>query len=234
MWHNYFFQIQRKYDMRISFNKPLVIRLDGKNATKNRSNDFFHDYEGTFLHCLKKTAKYFSEKYHCLAIFGSDEVSFIFQNPLIVIEDLDKEKNNCTNEIICLFSQYFFEYFNSLREGAKIFWHGKCFSINEDKLSSYLKYRSKIIKNVLTTSFLIKKNDYTGNENMKIKDQKCQSYSDYSTLEKVQDGILFLNGNQIDLNEYYNGNISYIENNNLFDDSMIFDLLDSNENINLQ
>mgnify|MGYP001146026664 CR=1 FL=1 len=30
MWNSYFFQIQSKYSMRVSFKNPLVIRLDGK------------------------------------------------------------------------------------------------------------------------------------------------------------------------------------------------------------
>ena len=234
MWHNYFFQIQRKYSMRISFNKPLVIRLDGKNATKNRSNDFINDYEGTFFYNLKKTVTYFSEKYHCLAIFGSDEASFIFQNPITFIESIDNNnKPNSTNEIISLFSQYFFEYFNSFNQNSKIFWHGKCFSINEGKICYYLKYRSKIIKNVLTTSFLISKKNYNQNENLELKEHKCKSYSDYQNLERVQNGILIFNGSQIDLNEYYNGNITYTESTQPFDESIFSDLLDPDKNLNL-
>ena len=36
MWNSYFFQIQSKYSMRVSFKNPLVIRLDGKDVTKNK------------------------------------------------------------------------------------------------------------------------------------------------------------------------------------------------------
>ena len=35
MWNSYFFQIQSKYSMRVSFKNPLVIRLDGKDVIKN-------------------------------------------------------------------------------------------------------------------------------------------------------------------------------------------------------
>ena len=34
MWNSYFFQIQSKYSMRVSFKNPLVIRLDGKMLQK--------------------------------------------------------------------------------------------------------------------------------------------------------------------------------------------------------
>ena len=63
-----------------------------------------------------------------------NEVSIIFNNPKIVIEDLDNDKYNRTNEIISVFCQYFFDSFNSFYQKEKVFWHGKCFSINENKI----------------------------------------------------------------------------------------------------
>ena len=78
--------------MGISTKEPLVIRLDGKNVTKNKDIDLFNNYKGSFAEQLERTVEYFTSKYHCLAIFGSDEVSFVFTNPMSVIEDLDKEK----------------------------------------------------------------------------------------------------------------------------------------------
>ena len=112
MWNSYFFQIQSKYSMRVSFKNPLVIRLDGKDVTKNKKYDLLNNYEGNFRNTLEKTAEFFTKKYKCLAILGSDEISFIFTDPLVVISDLDKEKWNTSNEIISVFSQYFFDYFN--------------------------------------------------------------------------------------------------------------------------
>lgn len=60
MWHSYFYQIQSKYNMRVSIKNPLVIRLDGKNVTKNRNYDLLNNYEGSFLNLLEKTVKYFT------------------------------------------------------------------------------------------------------------------------------------------------------------------------------
>jgi tRNA(His) 5'-end guanylyltransferase len=48
--------------MRVSEKNPLVIRLDGKNVTKNKKNDLLNNYNGTFINSLEKTAKYFSRK----------------------------------------------------------------------------------------------------------------------------------------------------------------------------
>ena len=62
MWQSYFFQIQSKYNMRVSLKEPLVIRLDGKNITKNKDFDLINNYEGSFVNILEKTVKYFSRK----------------------------------------------------------------------------------------------------------------------------------------------------------------------------
>ena len=164
MWNSYFFQIQSKYSMRVSFKNPLVIRLDGKDVTKNKKYDLLNNYEGNFRNTLEKTAEFFTRKYKCLAILGSDEISFIFTDPLVVISDLDKEKWNSSNEIISVFSQYFFDYFNEHNKQSKVFWHGKCFSIRNEKINSYIKFRSSIIKNVMTTYFLSKYNIKMGKE----------------------------------------------------------------------
>ena len=213
MWNSYFKQIQNKYSMRVSFDKPLVIRLDGKDVTKNKSIDLLSNYENSFTNSLEETVKFFSKKYNCLAIFGSDEVSFIFYKPMILIEDLDNDKYNRTNEVISVFSQYFFEHFNSLYNGNKVFWHGKCFSISNDKVNSYIKFRSKIIENVLTTYFL-KKNNVRESGRIKLaeKIEMCKKYDLYEKiLKKLENGILYLNGDRIDIEEFLNGNIKKIE-----------------------
>lgn len=60
MWQSYFYQIQNKYNMRVSIKNPLVIRMDGKNVTKNKRLDLLNNYEGTFINLLEKTVKYFT------------------------------------------------------------------------------------------------------------------------------------------------------------------------------
>ena len=60
MWYSYFRKIQDKYSMRVSLKNPLIIRLDGKNVTKNSSFDLINNYAGGFVGSLEKTAAYFS------------------------------------------------------------------------------------------------------------------------------------------------------------------------------
>lgn len=225
MWQSYFFQIQNKYNMRLSIKNPLVIRFDGKDVTKNKDLDLLNNIEGTFINQLEKTVKYFTEKYHCYSIFGSDEVSFIFNNPMALIEDLDKEKCNRSNEVIALFSQLFFDYFNNLNRNLKVFWHGKCFSIKNEKINSYLKFRSKIIKNVMTTYFLKRKNIHMGNNKMEEREIECKRHSDYENLKEIQDGILYFDGNKISLEEFYKGNIKILKEEKI-NNEMFVDLFD--------
>ena len=197
MWNSYFFQIQSKYSMRVSFKNPLVIRLDGKDVTKNKKYDLLNNYEGNFRNTLEKTAEFFTKKYKCLAILGSDEISFIFTDPLVVISDLDKEKWNTSNEIISVFSQYFFDYFNEHNKQSKVFWHGKCFSIRNEKINSYIKFRSSIIKNVMTTYFLSKYNIKMGKEKQEKREIECKKLQGYEVLEDIQNGVLYLEGDRI-------------------------------------
>ena len=211
MWNSYFFQIQSKYSMRMSFKNPLVIRLDGKDVTKNKKYDLLNNYEGNFRNTLEKTAEFFTRKYKCLAILGSDEISFIFTDPLVVISDLDKEKWNTSNEIISVFSQYFFDYFNEHNKQSKVFWHGKCFSIRNEKINSYIKFRSSIIKNVMTTYFLSKYNIKMGKEKQEKREIECKKLQGYEVLEDIQDGVLYLEGDRIDIIEFYKGNIKKVK-----------------------
>lgn len=214
MWNSYFFQIQSKYSMRVSFKNPLVIRLDGKDVTKNKKYDLLNNYEGNFRNTLEKTAEFFTRKYKCLAILGSDEISFIFTDPLVVISDLDKEKWNTSNEIISVFSQYFFDYFNEHNKQSKVFWHGKCFSIRNEKINSYIKFRSSIIKNVMTTYFLSKYNIKMGKEKQEKQEKReieCKKLQGYEVLEDIQDGVLYLEGDRIDIIEFYKGNIKKVK-----------------------
>lgn len=208
MWKNYFNNIQKKYSMRVSRTETLVIRLDGKDVTKNKSiNLLDRESKNSFTNALEKTVKYFTEKYNCFAIFGSDEVSFICTSPNIIVKDLDSEENYHSNEVIALFTQYFFDYFNEFDKHKKVYWHGKCFSISENKVKSYIRYRLKIIQNVMTTYFLMKKGKYDGNEKLECRINKCKSLVDYDTFRDIERGILYYNGTRIDLDKFLENDI---------------------------
>ncbi len=143
MWISYFHQIQNKYSIRVSLKNPLIIVMDGRDITKSVNISLLCRNKNSFLDCFEDTIKYFSKRYNCIALYGTDEVSFIFENPMVVIEDLHVDKINRVNDIVALFSQQFFDYFNSSYGKEKVFWHGRCFSINKEKINSYIKFRKR-------------------------------------------------------------------------------------------
>ena len=69
-------------------------------------------------------------------------------------------------------------------------------------MKSYIKYRSGNIKNVMVTYFLKKKGLSMGNDKMEERTEKAKEYSDYKLLEDYQDGILYFDGNRIDINDF--------------------------------
>ena len=77
-WFNYFNNIRNKYNTRASKSKPLVIFLNAKNSTKNHIN-LFKESNNDFFFALQKSAQFFTKRYDCLSIFGTDEISFIFK-----------------------------------------------------------------------------------------------------------------------------------------------------------
>ena len=55
----------------------------------------------------------------------------------------------------------------------------------------------------------------------------CRSYETYSYISEEKDGVLYHNGDRIDLNEFLNGNIVGIEKN----ESDFFDLIEFDNSI---
>ena len=225
MWSNYFLQIKKKYSMQVSSKEPLVINLDGKNVTGNSKINIIEIYKGSFRDILEQSARYFSKKYTCFAIFGADEISFIFEEPMKLIDDLNSDRNTFSTEIVSVFSQYFFDYFNSnLNNTDKIFWHGKCFSIHLNKINSFIKYKSRLMQ-VLTTTYFLKHKGIPNAGIIKLdkKIEMCETYNDYVQQRDSQKGTLYYSGKKIDIEKYLNGSIVEIDNeeNNFSNDHII-------------
>ena len=232
IWKDYFANLRNKYSMRVSSKEPLIINLDGKNITKGGHFSLLDNTsENGFLSMMEKTVKYFSKRYNCIAIFGTDEVSFIIEEPMTLINDINDKSNKKVDEIISMFSQYFFEYFNSFNTAEKVYWHGECFSIPEGKVRSYIKYKSTSIKNVLTTYFL-KKNGIPNAGKIKLQEKinACMQYDSFEPYLKEQiDGYLYYQGEQIDIQEFLNGNIVVVKSKPKAETNSFIDLSSWNE-----
>lgn len=211
-WFNYFSTMRKKYNMRVSANKPLILFLDAKDSSKNH-RQLLRSFQNDFFDTTCKTVQTFTERYKCLAICGTDEISFIIEDLNEFIDSINNEKSYRTHDIVSIFSQYFFEEFNKIYEGQTVYFHCKCFSISKEKITSYLKYKSRgILKGV--TSIFLKEKGIKNASGIKLVDklEMCKQYEDYKGIEDYCAGIVYFNGDRINLEEYLNGNIVCIEN----------------------
>ena len=216
MWNNYFLQIKKKYNMRVSTKKPLVINLDGKNITKNNEFNILELYKGGFRETIEQCAMYFTKRYNCISMCGADEISFIIENPMLLINDINSDNNNASTEIICVFVQLFSDYFNRFYNGERIYWHGKCYSINPEKINSFIKYKSRLIE-VLTTTYFLKREGIhdAGNISLKEKIKKCNEVERYKGIKDIQKGVIYKNGERVDTEEMLKGNEIKIQPSNI-------------------
>ena len=78
-------------------------------------------------------------------------------------------------------------------------------------MASYIKYRSGIIENVMVTYFA-KRNNVNSDVNLRDKLGVCKGFPGYEEFIKIKDGILYYDGERIQLDEFLNnGNIKKVE-----------------------
>ncbi len=65
--------------------------------------------------------------------------------------------------------------------------------------------------------------------NLEEKLEMCKAYKEFSFISDNKEGVLYHNGDKIDLNEFLNGNVVSIENNNNEND--FFDLIEFDNSI---
>ena len=223
-WHNYFYNMRNKYDMRLSANKPIVLFLEAKASLKSKTN-LLDDKKNGFFDAMTLAAKYFTIKYNCIAIGGTKEISFVIENTDDLIQSINNEKKYRVHDVAAIFSQYFFEQFNNIYDGEKVYWTCKCFNISKEKIESYLRFKSKGIQKRIVEIFLQQQGDKsTYGIKLEEKIKKCQNYESYSLIEEYKDGILYYNGKKIKLNEYLKGHIVILKDQK--DTEEFFDLTD--------
>lgn len=195
--------IQNKYNLKINVNKPIVIFIDGKDITKNLKYNLIQEDKGSFNDIFEQTITHFSEKFNCIAISGVDEVSFVLKNS----KELG-EKMYRAQEIVSLFSQYFYKYFNDKYTNSPVYWHCKCSNIPKGKIKSYIKYRSLTIHELYLTYFLKRKQvKDAGKIPLNEKEEKCNEIDEYKEIERYSRGRLYINGKQIELESFLNDKI---------------------------
>lgn len=205
--NNYFLHIINKYNLKITKNNPIVIFLDGKGVTSSNFFNLLSEDNESFNEYFEKTIKHFCNKYNCLAIFGIDEVSFVFENPKN-IQCKEIFKNTKSQDIVSIFSQKFYESILKIsNKKYKIYWHCKISNIPRGKIKSYIKYRSNTIQELFITYFLKRMNVINaGKIKLSQKIEIARKYKSYNLVNKFQNGHLCINGELVDLEEYINFN----------------------------
>lgn len=145
MKFSYFTMIEDKYSSMISLNKPIVIRLDGKEVTKSKNIQLFNDSVGGFANSIKLTAKEISILYNTLVFVSTDELNLIFIDTNIFYNKFKSCKCQKSSSLI---AQDVSLLFNNFYDGNIIYFDARTFNIPNDKISSYLKFRKSNAKNV--------------------------------------------------------------------------------------
>lgn len=206
-WNNYFDNIKNKYNLKMNTNNPIVIFVDGKDITKSLKYNLIVESKDSFNDIFEQTIKYFTMKFDCIAISGVDEVSFILEDSRKLQNFVSRRKYKA-HDIISIFSQYFYQYFNARYTNGPVYWHCKCSNIPKGKIKSYIRYRSLTIYELNLTYFLKRKQlKDAGKIALTEKEQKCNEMKDYQEFKKFAKGKLYINGQQVYLAAFLNNEI---------------------------
>lgn len=202
-WNNYFVNIVNKYNLKVSDKNPIIIFLDGKNITGNKNYNLMNENKNSFNDVFEQTIKHCTKKFNCIAISGVDEVSFIIENHADFKRFIKKERYR-VHDIVSIFSQYFYNYFNNIYNHEQVYWHCKCSNIPKGKIKSYIKHRSLQIYELQLTYFF-KRNSIKNAGKIKLgeKIEKCSQDPEYIKIKEFEKGRLYKSGNQIELDAFY-------------------------------
>lgn len=207
MWNDYFGNIENKYDLKINKHAPIVIFIDGKDITKSFKYNLISETKNSFNDIFEQTVKHFSKELDCIAISGVDEVSFIFEDSEKIQEVVPKRRYKA-HEIVSIFSQHFYKYFNDRYTNGPVYWHCKCSNIPKGKIKSYIKYRSLTILELTLTYFLKREQvKNAGKISLAEKIKKCNEIAVYKDIESFERGRIYIGGRQVDLASFFNNQI---------------------------
>lgn len=205
MRESYFGMIENKYSCKVSLNKPIIIRLDGKGVCKNSGIDMYNELPGGFAYALQLTAKEISRRYNSLVLISSDEMSIIFLNTNIFYEKFNsckcqKSSSLITQDVSLLFNNYY--------NGNFTYFDARTFNILEEKLLSYILFRTKSAKNVSIHYIAKKYIPFTERKGKKLPEIENILNEHYSNHFKINDyhlyGKAYYNGKEIDLKKLLN------------------------------
>lgn len=200
MRESYFGTIENKYSCKVSLSKPIIIRLDGKGVCKNSAINMYNESVGGFAYALQITAKEISKRYHCLVLISSDEISMIFLDNQTFYDKFNSCKCQKSSSLI---TQEIALIFNNHYSGNFIFFDARTFNIPDDKVPSYITFRTKSAKNVSIHYIAKKYIPFTERKGKKLSEIECILNDNYNNCFNINDyhlyGKAYHNGNELDI-----------------------------------
>lgn len=226
---NYFKLIEDKYKTRFSLKKPIVIRFDGKNVCKNPTINLLDESELQFSYSLNNTARSLSRKFKALCFSSTDELNIIILDTNILQKYYDTVE---CQKLSSFLAQEVFSMFNNLYVGDKVLFDARTFNIPENKIQSYISYRTGMAKNCYTNYYAKKILPARERVNMKLEaldnilKNESDDYRNRSTHNTY--GAFYYNGYEIQFSDISSNDmnidelIKYL--NNFKEDTIIYDL----------
>lgn len=205
MRESYFGMIENKYSCKISLNKPIIIRLDGKGVCKNSSINMYNESIGGFAYALQITAKEISRRYSSLVLISSDEISIIFLDTNVFYEKFNSHKCQKSSSLI---TQDISLLFNNHYNGNFTYFDARTFNIPNEKTLSYITFRTKSARNVSIHYIAKKYIPFSERKGKKLSEIEHILNENYSNKFNISDyhlyGKAYYNGKEIDLKELLN------------------------------
>lgn len=208
----FFSKIENKYNIGLNKQRPIIIRLDARNTTKNRNINLLDESKNTFSYALKQASKELSNKYPYFLIYiAADEVNIIVLNTKSL---LTKMKSNYAQEIsshiVQEFSHLFHKYYKEF-----IIFDSRAFSIYKDNINSYLIYRKHTNCTVLLSYYLtrIRNVNIFKMSYEEMFDYGMKNFEDFNKRTSYQkEGIIYYKGFEVFIEDYLQSSLEEIDN----------------------
>lgn len=192
MINEYFKELEQNHRIFLSLKLPVVIRLDGKDITKNHKKYPLMDIHG-FTCYLNKIGKKIVSRKTCMIYTALDEINFIFSDSREFFHAFDDTNSlYCAGIFLQQFCKEFWKYYPEVKFGISIF------SIPKDKIDEYVNYRKELCKTAAV--FYFAKENLTVQEYKGKTEQELIRYLKFKKLySKLATHPFFMTGIQTNI-----------------------------------
>ena len=188
--YDYFKKIEHRYKNNLSTHKAIVIRLDGKDITKNTTINL-QDHQNLFTRSVVNAIVILQKKIQCKIYIALDEINFIFEDPNVLLNYYNKTGlQDCLALFIQDFTEILWEKYSGLKFSASMF------CIYKDKIDLYIKYRQSLCFNT-AIFYYAKRNLNKENYKNKKLSEVLEFLEENGHMNNLKDNKFFLYGKVI-------------------------------------